>query len=131
MKITSKVTGLALLPALLLVACGESPRVEVQGSPASAYADDPAAIARGGAIFKSVCSGYCHQMMPTTTDALFLFDCDWKHGDGDDDIFKTISNGVPNSRMMPFADNLPEGYDDTWRVIAWLRESSQCKAAEL
>lgn len=94
---------------------------------AETSAEQSAAIARGGAIFKSVCSGYCHQIKPTTSDALYLFDCEWKHGGTDEDIFNTISNGVPGSRMIAFGDKLPEGYDDTWRVIAWLKENSQCR----
>ena len=52
-------------------------------------------------------------MTPSTSDALFLFDCEWKHGAGDEEIFNTISNGVPNSRMIAFEDALAEGYDDT------------------
>lgn len=95
-------------------------------SPSEEFGKDPAAVARGEAIFKSVCGGYCHKLTPSTSDALFLFDCEWKHGGEDEDIFSTISNGVEGTRMIGFEDALPEGYDDTWRVIAWLRSAAKC-----
>ena len=57
----------------ILGACQVSSIVS-ERSPADPYKEDPTAVARGGAIFKSVCSGYCHQLTPTTSDALFLFD---------------------------------------------------------
>ncbi len=109
----------------ILGACQVSSIVS-ERSPADPYKEDPTAVARGGAIFKSVCSGYCHQLTPTTSDALFLFDCTWKHGDTDQEIFQIITTGVPNTRMVGFADNLPEGYQDTWRIVAWLRHNSRC-----
>ena len=115
----------AFLSALaLLAACQVSN--QPASSPADLYKEDPAAVARGGAIFKSVCSGYCHQTTPTTSDVPFLFDCTWKHGNSDQEIFRTISSGVPGTRMIGFAANLPEGNDDTWRIIAWLRINSRC-----
>ena len=113
-------------PATALLAIVQGLSMHAESSPADRYENDVAAIMRGGAIFKSVCSGYCHQTTPTPGDALFLFDCTWKHGGSDQEIFHTISKGVPDTRMIGFAANLPEGYEDTWRIIAWLRANSQC-----
>ncbi len=117
---------LFLAAASILAAC-QIASVDSEPSPANGYKEDPAAVARGGAIFKSVCSGYCHQTTPTRGDTPFLFDCTWKHGDSDQEIFQTITDGVPDTRMIGFAENLPEGYEDTWRIIAWLRTNSKCE----
>lgn len=92
-----------------------------------AAAPDPAVIARGEALFSGTCGAYCHKMTPGNTDALFLFDCEWKHGSTDDDIFKVISNGVPGTRMVAFGGAFPEGDKDIRAIIAYLRSASQCK----
>ena len=116
----------ALISAAALLASCQVSAIHAEPSPVDVYKEDPVAVSRGGAIFRSVCSGYCHQTTPTTGDALFLFDCSWKHGGSDQEIFQTITTGVPDTRMIGFADNLPEGYADTWRIIAWLRTRSHC-----
>ena len=90
-------------------------------------APDPAVIARGEALFTGTCGAYCHKMTPGNTDALFLFDCDWKHGAADDDIFKVINEGVEGSRMVAFGGAFPEGDKDARAIIAYLRSATQCK----
>ncbi len=115
-----------LLPAAaiaavgLLVGCDEA----AQTPPP---APDPAVIARGKALFTGTCGAYCHKMTDTGGDALFLFDCAWKHGAGDEDIFKVISEGVAGTRMVAFGGAFPEGDKDTRALIAYLRSASQCK----
>lgn len=105
--------------ALLLIGCDEKP-------PQTA-APDPAAIARGEALFTGTCGAYCHKRTPGNSDALFLFDCEWKHGSTDDDIFKVINQGVAGTRMVAFGGAFPEGDKDTRALIAYLRSASQCK----
>lgn len=105
--------------ALLLIGCDEKP-------PQTA-APDPAAIARGEALFTGTCGAYCHKRTPGNSDALFLFDCEWKHGSTDDDIFKVINEGVEGTRMVAFGGAFPEGDKDTRALIAYLRSASQCK----
>ncbi len=105
---------------LLLAGCGENAQN-------AAPTGDPAVIARGQALFTGTCGAYCHKMTPSNTDALFLFDCEWKHGATDADIFKVISEGAPGSRMIAFAGAFPEGDNDTRAIIAYLRSASQCK----
>ena len=85
----------------------------------------PADIARGKAIFTGTCGAYCHKTVPGPGDAPFLFDCDWLHGGSDQEIFRTISKGVPGTRMVPFGGALKD--DDIWRLVAYLKSSSQCK----
>ncbi|MFZ5931335.1 MAG: c-type cytochrome [Pseudomonadota bacterium] len=105
--------------ALLLIGCDEKPQ--------QAAAPDPAVIARGEALFTGTCGAYCHKRTPGNTDALFLFDCEWKHGSTDDDIFKVINEGVAGSRMVAFGGAFPEGDKDARAIIAYLRSASQCK----
>ncbi|MSP42027.1 MAG: hypothetical protein EXR08_01455 [Alphaproteobacteria bacterium] len=114
-----KFLGLALVCALFLSACGEK-KLE-------ARVPDPAVIARGQALFTGTCGAYCHKQTPSNTDALFLFDCEWKHGSTDDDIFKVINGGVEGTRMVAFGGAFPEGDKDARALIAYLRSASQCK----
>jgi mono/diheme cytochrome c family protein len=90
-------------------------------TPADAFADDPVALKRGKAIFTGTCGGYCHGTLPGPRDAPYLFDCVWIHGGSDEDIFATIANGVPNTAMVSFSGTLPEGDDDIWRIISFLK----------
>ena len=53
-----------------------------------------------------------------------------EHGGSDEEIFHSISAGVPGTRMSPWAGALPQGDDDIWRVIAYLRSASTCKAQQ-
>ena len=85
----------------------------------------PADIAQGRAIFTGVCGAYCHKMTPVHNDAPYLFGCDFRHGGGNLEIFQTLTHGVPGTRMVSFKDAIPD--DDLWRVIAFLKSSSQCK----
>lgn len=91
------------------------------GDPATRYLDDPEALARGRAVFVGTCSGYCHAEGMQIGDAPDLFDCEWRYGGSNPEIFTTISSGVPGSRMVGFAGRLPEGDDDIWKVVAYLR----------
>ncbi len=104
--------------SLLLAACDQKPQ---------AAAPDPAVIARGEALFTGTCGAYCHKTTDVGGDALFLFDCDWKHGAGDEDIFKVINEGVAGTRMVAFGGAFPEGDKDTRALIAYLRSASQCR----
>ena len=108
----------ALLCLSVLSGCGGS-------SPADEFLKDPAAIKRGKSIFNGTCGGYCHGATPGPRDAPFLFDCVWLHGDSDEDLFTVISNGVPSTRMVSFKGALPEGDDDIWRLVAYLRSARQ------
>lgn len=104
--------------SLILVACGDS-RGTV--SPADVLLADADAVSRGKSLFVGTCAGYCHKLTPERVDAVYLFDCEWKHGGTDREIFNTVVNGVPNTRMVGFGTNFPEGEDDLWRIIAFLK----------
>jgi mono/diheme cytochrome c family protein len=120
----------AALLALAVLSCTPS---KVPGqvsaapeSPAARFARDPAAVDRGRRIFIGNCGAYCHSTHHVERDAPSLFDCAWKHGGSDAEIFKSISDGVRGTRMPAWKDALPEGDDDVWRVIAYLRSASTC-----
>jgi mono/diheme cytochrome c family protein len=92
-------------------------------SKADGFLSDPVAVQRGRSIFVGTCAGYCHKLTPEPTDAVYLFDCEWKHGGTDQQIFNTVTNGVPDTRMIAFGSNFPEGEDDLWKVIAFLKSN--------
>jgi mono/diheme cytochrome c family protein len=123
-----KACVLFLLSGLLACAPPKSPApLPPTESPAARFERDPAAVDRGRRIFIGTCGAYCHSSHNVERDAPSLFDCEWKHGGSDADIFRTISTGVPGTRMPPWRGVLPEGDDDIWRVIAYLRSASTCK----
>lgn len=113
--------GTCLALTATLAACGGSE------SPATRYARDPEAVERGRLIFVGTCGAYCHSMQPGVREAPDLFDCHWKNGDRDRDLFRVIASGVPETRMVGFAEALPEGEEDIWKLIAFLRVHSRCE----
>jgi mono/diheme cytochrome c family protein len=95
--------------------------------PVPALLKSPEDVERGHKLFVGTCGAYCHKMAPGPSDAPFLFDCDWLHGGSDQEIFHTISHGVPGTRMVAFGGALPDA--DIWRLVAYLKSASQCKKA--
>ena len=120
MRTTGGRLGCALLAGALLAAC--QPRAEA--TPAERFADDPEALARGEALFRGACGAYCHALVPDNRDALFLFDCVWKNGSSDAEVFRVISEGVPGTRMVGFGESLSE--EDRWKIVAFLRSKTDC-----
>ncbi len=102
------------------VACGGAGA----DSPAAQYRDDSEALARGESLFKGACGAYCHALKPDNRDALYLFDCQWKNGASDAEIFAVIGNGVPGTRMPPFGSAISE--EDRWKLVAFLRSRANC-----
>ena len=99
--------------------------------PVSGPAQSPADIARGKALFTGTCGAYCHRASsaPATvnaSDAPSLFDCDWRHGGSDAQIFNSISKGVEGTRMVAFGGALPD--EDIWRIVAYLKSASLCNS---
>jgi len=117
-----------LAASMTLLACSEQ-SVEfdlADTAQVQAFMNDDSALARGQAIFEGSCASFCHTMEPVEElDASFLFDCQWNHGSRDEDIFNTVTKGVIGTRMVGFGANFPEGDDDLWKVIAYLRSKGQ------
>jgi mono/diheme cytochrome c family protein len=116
----------SLARALVLAALAASTACSPPESPAARYREDPAALKRGKSLFVGTCGAYCHGLQPGTRDAPYLFDCEWKHGGSDEAIFRTIHDGVLNTRMQAFADRMPEGDEDLWRIVAFLKAGTKC-----
>jgi mono/diheme cytochrome c family protein len=125
----------AVLAAAASVAASQAqPTAPPASEPATPAAPKPAAtpedLARGKALFTGACGAYCHQANPAAGpgqgDAPFLFGCEFKHGGSDEEVFQTISNGVPGTRMVAFTGAIPD--DDIRRIVAYLKSASTCKA---
>lgn len=93
-------------------------------SPAAQYADDADAIKRGRSLFKGTCGAYCHGLKPDNRDAPFLFDCVWKNGGSDTEIFASISEGIGGTRMPAFGAAISK--EDRWKLVAFLRSQANC-----
>lgn len=109
------------LALLLLVACGGNDEEVAAPSHVELLMADEVAVARGEAIFRGSCSTFCHTQTPSDTDALFLFDCEWKHGSSDEEMFDVVTTGIAGTRMVGYGRNFPEGDEDLWKVIAYIR----------
>ena len=105
----------------ILISCGS----DQQNSLVQAYMEDSDAVSRGRMLFVGTCAGYCHRTTNQASDAPFLFDSIWIHGGSDQEIFDTVTNGIPNTRMIGFGTNFPEGENDLWKIIAYLRVNQQ------
>ncbi|MEX0964552.1 MAG: c-type cytochrome [Pseudohongiellaceae bacterium] len=113
---------------LSMIACSDSQSDidSATASPVQRFMADSAALARGQAIFEGSCASFCHTMEPVSElDASFLFDCQWNNGSSDQELFDVVTRGVPGTRMVGFGSNFPEGDDDLWKVIAYLRSKQQ------
>lgn len=117
-----------MLPALCLSLFGDcygKREMPVQMTAVETFMRDPEALGRGQALFEGTCAGYCHSVEKTDFDTHFLFDCDWKYGESDQEIFDIVTIGIPNTRMLGFGSNFPGEEDDLWKIIAFLRIKQQ------
>jgi len=123
-----KLNMLLIFPAIVLLAlaaCSEEPVVPEVLTTVQTYMADPEAVARGEALFIGSCAEHCHTREPTTTDATYLFACEWQQETDDETMAETIRSGIPNTRMVGFGSNFPDGDDDLWKLIAFLRFNQQ------
>jgi len=118
--------ALLLVSAVALLGCARGGGAAQ--SPAQRYQSDAAALKRGRLLFTGTCGAYCHPTKPAHRDAPYLFDCSWKHGGSDREIFASISKGIPGTRMPAWQGKLPKGDEDIWKVIAYLRAQRSCAA---
>jgi len=88
---------------------------------------NPQAIKEGKTSFEMICAGYCHVTESSTRPGQCpsLFDCEWKTGAKDADIFRVLSDGVPKTQMIGFKGRLPD--EMLWKIIAYLRAASKCQ----
>lgn len=117
-----------LVGATLLVLFTVCHTAQAQTPPTkNPFAGDSKAIAEGKGIFEGVCAGYCHPTETITRPGSrcpSLFDCEWKHGGSDAEVFKTMQDGVPKTEMIGFKGRLPD--DILWKIMAYVRSASKC-----
>jgi mono/diheme cytochrome c family protein len=91
------------------------------------FAGNAEAVATGKVIFEATCTGYCHATAGSTRAGRCpnLFDCEWKHGGSDGEIFHSVTEGVPKTEMVGFKGKLPD--EILWKIIAYLHSASQCQ----
>jgi len=100
------------------------PAQSINSQAKNPFANNPQAISAGRTAFRSICSGYCHG----TGKAIRcpnLFDCEWKHGGTDVDIFRTVTEGIKKTEMVGFKGKLPD--ELLWKIVAYIRSASQCQ----
>lgn len=104
-----------------------SARAESPADQKNPFANDAAAIAFGKTIYEATCTGYCHTTAAANRVGRCpnLFDCEWKNGSTDGEIYHTINDGVPNTEMVGFKGRLPD--EMLWKITAYIRSASQCK----
>ncbi len=116
-------SGLVII-LVLLSACGSEEPLPL--SKVDAFMVDPEALERGQALFLGSCANFCHGLIAEQeeeNDASFLFDCQWDYGETNEDIFRVVTTGIPDTRMVGFGNNFPEGDDDLWKIIAYIRSN--------
>ena len=114
-------SAVVLLLFLVLTGCGETESTDLaEPTIVDQLRQDPLELARGEALYQGSCAQFCHAA--ESGSAADLFDCTWIHGQSDDEIFSIITDGAPETRMVGFGSNFPEGEADTWRLVAYIRE---------
>lgn len=113
------------LPALLLPG-SEQPKIARLVVTHNPYAvihlpsDTPADIAAGAAIFRDQCAG-CHSPDGSGSPAApALFGREFRHGDTEWAVYRTIRDGVPNTGMAAH----PLGHRQLWLLVAYIRSLS-------
>jgi alcohol dehydrogenase (cytochrome c) len=114
-----------MLASLFSVSIGRSMRAAQDIEARNPRAGDPAAIAEGGAMFRTFCAA-CHGVdarggtrgPDLTTGRL-------THGDSDAAMFGTITRGVPGTEMPPAVLEA----DGVWGLVAYVRSLGERAAA--
>lgn len=118
--------------AILLAACNKTkPAAEAPLSLLAAYTQDPAAVERGARIYDGTCAQFCHEAESRVGEEVNLFDCQWRYGHTADEIFQITTSGIPGTRMVGYGNNFPEGKQDLWKLIAYIKNKQpECEASE-
>jgi alcohol dehydrogenase (cytochrome c) len=113
---------LSELPELLMPGSGQPKiaRLVVTHNPYAVIhvpASTPEDIAAGATIFREQCAG-CHSPDGSGSPAApALFGREFRHGDTEWAVYRTIRDGVPNTGMAPH----PLGHRQLWRLVAYIR----------
>ncbi len=122
--------GYWLCSALLLAACSKI-EPEAPMSLLDAYMQNPMAVEGGATIYSGTCAQFCHDAEPRVGEEVNLFDCQWRFGNTADEIFQITTSGIPGTRMVGYGNNFPEGKQDLWKVIAFIKtKQPECETSE-
>ena len=122
--------GYWLGSASLLAACSKI-EPEAPMSLLDAYMQNPMAVERGARIYSGTCAQFCHDAEPRLGEEVNLFDCQWRFGNTADEIFQITTSGIPGTRMVGYGNNFPEGKQDLWKLIAFLKtKQPECETCE-
>ena len=112
--------GYWLCSALLLAACSKI-EPEAPMRLLDAYMQNPIAVERGARIYSGACAQFCHDAEPRVGEEVNLFDCQWRFGNTADEIFQITTSGIPGTRMVGDGNTFPEGKQDLWKLIAFIK----------
>ena len=119
-RLNKVLISLMLLGALF--GCSGEESVIAEKTIVETFSEDPQALGRGRALFQGSCAGQCHGMEGIEiAEAENLFDCIWQYGGTDQEIFDVVTEGIPNTQMVGFGSNFPEGDNDLWKINAFVR----------
>lgn len=93
---------------------------QVADRPTNPFANDPAAIAAGMAVYNSTCVA-CHEPAGTGGRGPALNTGIFAHGNDDYDIFQVIRGGIAGTQMPNFAGL---SADNVWRIVTYLKSLS-------
>jgi|GEM_PF-1136603 len=85
---------------------------------------DERSIEKGRDIFNRHCA-FCHSKLVKKGDILDLTDDLWIHGDTDGEIFMVISEGIPDTQMRSFKDELSS--ESIWHIVNYLKSLKPLK----
>ena len=106
-------------------------RAESPADQKNPFTGDAAAIAFGKMIYEATCTGYCHTTATASRTGRCpnLFDCEWKHGKTDGEIYHVLNAGVPNTEMVGFKGRLPD--EMLWKITTYIRSASKCQDGQV
>ena len=118
---------------LLLTVCSKvEPEPTAPMSLLVGYTQDPLAVERGARIYSGTCAQFCHGAVPRVGEDVNLFDCQWRFGNTADEIFQITTSGIPDTRMVGYGNNFPEGKQDLWKLIAFIKtKQPECETSEM
>lgn len=90
------------------------------------FAGSPEVAESGRAVFRVYCTP-CHGIRAQGGHGPDLTRGVYSHGGSDDDLFRTISDGVAGTEMPEFKGDINEA--DIWRIIVFLRSIARHDAA--
>ena len=104
-----------------LLGCGGQEPIVVEKTIVQTFAEDPESLGRGQALFLGSCAGDCHKFEDSDGALDNLFDCYWYNGESDEEVFNVVTVGLPGTKMVGFGTNFPEGDNDLWKIIAFIK----------